>query len=178
MSDYHAHLLPLFFVLQRMGLLKLCLAFGGSSVGELSEETLQVALLWQVSIDAIDFKLKLVVRWSIITPLPWHRHSVMHWLPSPMHWDQYITPLLLLLHLAVLPLRALAQTSYFTLHEAPCFCFTPRSSTSTPKILKICLENCGICQRRSLLLCSGQVRIPHPSMFVYFTPCFKTQKGC
>lgn len=183
MSDYHAHFLPLFFVLELMGLLKLCLVFGGSTVGELSEETLQAALLWQVSIDAIDFKLKRVVRWSIRTLLPWHCHSVMHWIPSPMHWDQsYITLLLLLLHLAVLPLCVLAQTSFFTLHTAPCFVSLLILVLLLPKTLKLCLEKCDICQCRSLLLCSGHVEHPppYPIMLIYqvFYPMFKCRNSC
>lgn len=62
-------------------------ALFGSCVQEVRvpacEETLQVAPLWQVSIDAIDFKLKWGVRWSIKGVHAGHSCSVMHGLPSP-----------------------------------------------------------------------------------------------
>lgn len=91
MSDYLAHSLSRLFVPALIVLLKLCLVFGGSSVGELRvlacKETEQVATLWQVSIDGIDFKLKRSVRWSIIRVHSRHSCCVMHGLPLPWLHD-------------------------------------------------------------------------------------------
>lgn len=69
------------------GLPELGPASAGSTFGQprvlACEETLQVASPWQVSIDAIDFKLKRGVRPSITGVHCRHSCSVMHGLPGP-----------------------------------------------------------------------------------------------
>lgn len=81
-------LLPLFL----NWLLKLCLTLGlvskernwGSEGCSAVGMALGDAPVWQVSIDAIDFKLKRRVRWSIIRDDSGQRLSVMHWPLFPL----------------------------------------------------------------------------------------------
>lgn len=137
MSDYQAHALFLPFVPSLIGLLPLCSPFGGSSVGELrllaSEETLLVAPLWQVSIDAIDFKLKWGVGWSIIKSALWTQLWCDAWasLPRLSQWCSVIRaklpqrPALLLFSPAVLPLWTLLNPPILHLMEKTLFyCLT------------------------------------------------------
>lgn len=177
MSDYQAHALFLPFVPSLIGLLPICSPFGGSSVGELrvlaSEETLLVAPLWQVSIDAIDFKLKWGVGWSIIKSALWTQLWCDAWasLPRLSQWCSVIRAALLLFSPAVLPLWPLLNPPILHLMEKTLFLlpdYTPRTTTCTMLQFLLCsvmqLEvHYRICwlDMGVYYYCSSQAQHPH-----------------
>ena len=154
------------------------------------EETLQVAPLWQVSIDAFDFRLKPSVRWSIIRVHSGQSCGVMHWPPSPCLTTVNVRselnypprPTLLLRP----PLSSISAHSQTLLFYTPwrntvfLFFFITLLHSSRSHLTNVVFSSsavslswkCNMCQRGSLLLLSDQAQPPHTSMLLpHFPSC-------
>lgn len=187
----------LFLFLLFRGWMQPFLAFGDSSVGKLRvlacEQTLQVASLWQVSIDAIDFKLKQSVRWSIIRVHSGQQLQCDAWASLPrlsrqctairakLPWRPSTTSPLP----CCPPFLHTAKPSHFTLHGETLFFYylTTPPHTTISKMLRFLLcsmleleVHYRVCQVGSSLLSTGQVQPLHQNASLTLSFMFRLKR--